>query len=206
MIENEKNLLEKAKNRDIGAFEVLIEGCRKKVYNISLRFLGNQEDALDISQEVFIKIFRTLESFKGNSSFDTWVYRITVNLCLDEIRKRKNKNVISIDESFSSEDGDFKKQFDDRSPGPDVLAERKETKRMIEDAVNSLSEEHRTAIILRDIQGFSYEEVARLTDCPEGTVKSRINRARQALRNILFGKKELLEGKYVKQYGEEGWK
>lgn len=206
MVENEKNLLEKAKNRDIEAFEVLIEGCRKKVYNISLRFLGNQEDAMDISQEVFIKIFRSLESFKGNSSFDTWVYRMTVNLCLDELRKRKNKNVISIDESFPSEDGDFKKQFDDKSPGPDVLAERKETKRIIEDAVNSLNEEHRTAIILRDIQGFSYEEVARLINCPEGTVKSRINRARQALRNILFGKKELLEGKYVKQYGEEGWK
>lgn len=89
MLDNERYLVEKAKSGDKKAFDAMFDGCGKKVYNIALRMMGNSEDALEISQEVFIKIFKSLKSFKGDASFSTWVYRITVNVCLDEIRKRK---------------------------------------------------------------------------------------------------------------------
>ena len=198
MSDNEILLLKKARNGDVEAFEKLIEGCQKKVFNIALRMLGNYDDASELSQEVFIKIFKSLGNFKEHSSFYTWVYRITSNACLDEIRKRNNCKVISLDEPVNLNDNDVKPQVEDHRPTPDMEAEKKEMKKIINDAIKSLPEEHRIVIILRDIQGFSYEEISKIVSCPEGTVKSRINRARQSLKEILKVKKELFEESYVK--------
>jgi RNA polymerase sigma-70 factor, ECF subfamily len=198
MSDSEKLLLEKSKAGDIAAFEQLIECYQRKIYNIALRIVGNYDDANDLAQEVFIRIYKSIGNFKQQSSFSTWIYRITTNVCLDDIRKRKNRKVISLDEEIKLDDGEMKRQIVSDDPLPEDMAEKSEMRKIVNDAINRLSEEHRIVIVLRDIQGFSYEEIAQIVKCPEGTVKSRINRARQVLKNILQTKRELLCEEYVK--------
>jgi RNA polymerase sigma-70 factor (ECF subfamily) len=194
----EKELVEMARAGDVKAFELLIEGCEKKVFNIAYRMIANYEDASELAQEVFIKAFKSIGKFKGDSLFSTWIYKITTNVCLDEIRKRKNRKVISLDENIVYEGNEIKRQLKDEEPGPEIKAESNEIKKAVKESINELPEDYKTVIILRDIQGFSYEEIARIISCPEGTVKSRINRARQALKKILEHKRELLSEEYVK--------
>lgn len=199
MSDNERLLLERARSGDIEAFELLVEGYQKKVFNIALRMLGNHDDAYDLAQEVFIRIYKSIKNFKEQSTFSTWIYRITTNVCLDELRKRKNKNnIVSLDEEVKLDDSEVKRQVEDDRPLPEAIVEKAELKEIVTDAIKKLKDEHKIAIVLRDIQGFSYEEIARIIKCPEGTVKSRINRARQALKEILEEKRELLSGHYVK--------
>ena len=198
MSNHEQVLLERSKAGDIAAFEMLIEAYQKKIYNLAYRIIGNYDDAGDLAQEALIRVFKSIASFKEQSSFSTWVYRITTNVCLDEIRKRKNKKTLSLDEEIHAEEGEMKRQIMSSDPQPDELAEKEELRRVVSDAINSLPEDHRLVITLRDIQGLSYDEIALVLNCPEGTVKSRINRARQALKKVLSGKRELLNEEYVK--------
>lgn len=195
---NEQLLLEKAKAGDTAAFEELIDSYLKKIFNLAYRIIGDYDDAADLAQDALIRIFRSISGFKEQSSFSTWVYRITTNVCLDEIRKRKNKKVLSLDEEIHMEDGDLKRQIMSDDPQPDEVAETEELRSIINNAISSLPEDQRIVISLRDIQGLSYEEISEVLDCPVGTVKSRINRSRQALKNVLSTKRELLYGDYVK--------
>lgn len=198
MSENEKLLLERAKKGEVEAFELLIERYQKKVFNIALKMLGNHDDASELAQEAFIKIYKSIKGFKEESSFSTWVYRIATNVCLDELRKRKNRKLTYLDEVIQSEDGDLKREIADQGLSPDAIAEQKELKRALNQAILSLSEEHRVVLIMRDLHGMTYEEIAKVTKCPEGTVKSRINRARLSLKETLYKNKELFSEKYVK--------
>lgn len=195
---DEQILLKKSQEGDIHAFEQLIESYQKRVFNIAYRIIGSYDDANELAQEVFIKVYRSLVKFKGQSTFSTWIYSITKNVCYDELRKRKNKKVVYIDEDVKYDNSEIQRQIEDDRPQPDEIAEKNEIKRIIHEAISELSEEHRVAIVLRDIQGFSYEEISKILECPEGTVKSRINRARQSLKNILKKNKELLNEYYVK--------
>lgn len=178
---------------DTRAFEELVAQYQNKVYALSFRYMGNEEDAYDMAQEAFIKAFRSLRSFKGNSSFSTWLYRITTNVCLDELRRRKRKiSPISLDEPVATRDGDeVEKEIADTSLSADILYEQKEFSQYINDLLNEMKPEHKTAIVLRDVMGFSYEEIAEVLNCSMGTVKSRISRAREALRKKLTSR-ELL--------------
>lgn len=198
MSENEKLLLERAKKGEVEAFELLIERYQRKVFNIALKMLGNHDDASELAQEAFIKIYKSIKGFKEESSFSTWVYRIATNVCLDELRKRKNRKLTYLDEVIQSEDGDLKREIADQGLSPDAIAERKELKHALNQAILSLSEEHRVVLIMRDLHGMTYEEIAKITKCPEGTVKSRINRARLSLKEALYKNKELFSEKYVK--------
>ncbi|MCX7921299.1 MAG: sigma-70 family RNA polymerase sigma factor [Clostridia bacterium] len=198
MSDKEKYLLLKSKNGDIEAFEELIEAYQRKVFNMALRMIGNHDDASELAQEVFIRVYKSIKSFKEESSFSTWIYRITSNVCLDELRRRKNKKVISLDEDIKAEDGDIKRQVEDDKPTPDMVVENKEMRKAVNDAINTLSADHRMVVVMRDIQGLSYDEIAKVLKCPEGTVKSRINRARQELKQILKSKRELFNSEYVK--------
>lgn len=198
MSDKEKHLLRMAKSGDVEAFEQLIEGYQRKIFNIAFRMLGNYDDAGDMAQEVFIRMYKSISSFKEQSSLSTWIYRITTNVCLDELRKRKNRKITYIDEEIRLDDGDVKRQMENEGPSPEDYAETNEIKKVVRDAILQLPEEYRIIIVLRDIQGFSYEEIAAILKCPEGTVKSRISRARHALGNILVSKKELLIDDYVK--------
>ncbi|MDD4494047.1 MAG: sigma-70 family RNA polymerase sigma factor [Eubacteriales bacterium] len=191
-------LLKRSKSGQMDAFESLIKEHQKRVYNIALRMLGNPEDAYDAAQEVFLRVYKSLHGFKGQSSFSTWIFRITKNVCLDELRKRNRRNFISIDKEIEYGDGSVQMQIEDERPTPEEAAERAELSNNIKDAISMLPEQHRILIILRDIQNFSYEEIAGILQIPDGTVKSRINRARSALREIINGSKELFNVEYVK--------
>ena len=198
MSNQEELLLEKSKAGDVEAFEKLIEIYQKKIFNLAYRMIGNFDDANDLAQETFIRVFRSIASFKGQSAFSTWIYRITTNVCLDELRKRKNKKEMSLDAEIQLEDGEMKRQIMSDDPLPDEVAERDEIRSIVSGAIDSLPEDQRLVITLRDIQGLSYDEIADVLDCPSGTVKSRINRARQALKNVLLTKRELFNEEYVK--------
>jgi RNA polymerase sigma-70 factor (ECF subfamily) len=198
MSTSEQILLERSKAGDIAAFEMLIEAYQKKIFNLAFRMIGNYDDAGDLAQEALIRVYKSIAGFKAQSSFSTWIYRITTNVCLDEIRKRKNKKVLSLDEEIHVEDGEMQRQIESDDPLPEEVFEREELRQIVGDAIASLPEEQRTVLTLRDLQGLSYEEIADILDCPGGTVKSRINRARQALKNALLTKRELLDEEYVK--------
>ncbi|WP_244272759.1 RNA polymerase sigma factor [Natronincola peptidivorans] len=178
----EKLLIVKAKNGDIESFELLISAYQKRAFNIAYRVLGNIEDANDVTQEALIKVYKSIHNFKGNSSFSTWLYSIVNNACIDFIRKNKKVKLLYIDKQ--EEDG-YQKEIPDEINTPECLFEKNEVKRMIHDAINQLNYEQRTIIVLRDIQGFSYQEIGEILNISEGTVKSRINRARNNLKILI---------------------
>lgn len=182
---DENKLVNKAVKGDNSAFEALMEKHMGIIYNIALRMTANQDDAEDMTQEIMIKIFRSLGSFKGNSKFSTWIYRVAVNTCLDELKKKKNKKHLSLDAEISGDDGENQIEIKDDSPSPEKLAEQNELRDIVAAAVKLLSDEHRAVIVLRDIRGMSYSEIAGILGCSDGTVKSRISRARAQLKMIL---------------------
>ena len=151
--------------------------------------MPSAEDAKDVSQNVLIKIYNNLSNFKGDSLFSTWIYRITVNTCIDEIRKYKRKNEVSIDD----EDKGVGRNIQDPALSPEQNIIASEGLNAILEAVKELPEEYSTVITLRDIQGFAYSEIAEITDCSLGTVKSRISRARGKLKELLLKKGERYE-------------
>jgi len=179
---DERELIKKAQSGDVDAFEEIVKLYEKRVYSLALRMTQNPQDAFDASQEVFIKIYNFLPSFKWESSFYTWVYRITVNKCIDINRKLKRQRTFSID----AQDEDSP-AFDipDEVHSPESRYGKKEAMEAVMKALDKLSDEHKAVIILRDIKGLSYLEIADVVDCSEGTVKSRISRAREKLREIL---------------------
>jgi len=159
-----------AKRGDPAAFEELVREHERKIFNLCFNTMGNAEDAADMAQETLLKAWRALERFDGRSGLGTWLYRIAVNTCLDELRRRRNRSSVSMqslaEKGWEPEDdsGDF--------------VERSIQRDEVRSALQQLPEEYRTVLILRDIQGFSYDEIASILECPVGTVRSRLNRAR----------------------------
>lgn len=188
----EKELLRRSKEGHVSSFEELISVHQQKVYNIALRMLANEQDAFDASQEVFIKVYKNLDKFQENSSFSTWLYRITTNTCLDMIRKNKDKkNDISIDSQVEFEDGEASFQLEDKNADVEEEILKKERRQALYEAIQQLNDEHKKMIVLRELQGMSYQEIAEITGANIGTVKSKINRARISLKNSLLKYKEL---------------
>lgn len=185
MSDVEKMLIKRCIKGDIDAFEKLIESHQKRAYNIALRILKNPDDAMDISQEAFIKVFKSIKSFKFQSSFSTWLYRIISNTCIDFLRKNKNE-VYSIDNPIQTDEGNIKRQFEDQGNTTEEMFNKKMTKELVHNAIDELEDQHRVIVILRDIEGFSYSEIADILGCTLGTVKSRISRARDNLKNIIL--------------------
>jgi len=192
-LQNEHIYIRKAKNGDMAAFEFLVTAHEKKIYNMAYRYTGNVQDAEDITQEVFLRVFRSLSGFKEESSFSTWIYRITSNVCIDYSRKKPGKtgNLISID---STDEEGHEIQIRGEAFSPEEEYDKREIREAIADAILKLPDNHRQAIILRDINGLSYDEIAKILDISEGTVKSRIARARGQLCKILTGKGNFFEG------------
>lgn len=170
---------------DQQAFEELIRPHEKKVYNIALKLVKNEHDAYDLAQEALLKVYKALENFEYKSNFSTWLYRITYNTCLDFLRKEKKNWQVSLDEE--KEDG-VKLEIEDKSPTPEIAFEAKMTRQMISEAMDELDEVQRAVVVLRDVEGLSYDEIAALTDLNIGTVKSRINRGRTKLKALLMEK------------------
>lgn len=167
-------------------YEALVSTYEKLVYNISLRYTGgNCADAEDITQEVFLKMWRSLSTFKWESSFNTWMYRITQNTCLDWVRRSQKEQTVSL--SYEDDDNGEEKEVElvDPEPLPEDTAERREQIALLRRSIDSLPESQRQVVLLRDIEGYSYGQIAEMLSLEEGTVKSRLNRARAALKNIL---------------------
>lgn len=185
-------LIRKSKKGDIDAFEELIRNYQKKSYNISLKMLKNPEDAMDVSQEALIKVYKSIKNFENKSSFSTWMYRIVVNTCLDFIKKNK-KNLLYLDKPIETEEGNIKMEVIDDYNTPENILEKKLTKKLVRDSINMLKDEYKSIIILRDMEGFSYEEISKILDIPIGTVKSRIKRARDNLKIIIINSEQYFE-------------
>lgn len=182
--DEEQVLIGRVLDGDPASFEPLVLDNQKNVYNLALRMTNNAEDALDISQEVFIKAYASLASFRGESRLGFWLYRLTYNMCIDLRRKKKRENSTSITYvDDSGEENDL--EIPDLRQLPEDEAERSELRQAIRDAMDSLSPEHRNMLLLREISGMSYTEIAQVLDLNEGTVKSRLARARIKLAEIL---------------------
>jgi RNA polymerase sigma-70 factor (ECF subfamily) len=182
---SEEALISSCRGGNPQAFEALVALYEKKAFNLALRMTGSMEDAEDITQEAFIKVYTGLRQFRGDAAFSTWLFRIVSNMCLDELRKRRRRAALSIDEPIQQPDGEIVRQLTDSRADPQGTAESNDLKSLVQQAILRLSADHRLIVVLRDLQGFSYEEIAGMLECSLGTVKSRLSRARAALRGAL---------------------
>ena len=182
--EQEYLIVQRVLEGDTNAFEELVLEYEKKVYNVALRMLNNSEDAADMTQEAFIKAYNSLSGFRGDSKFSVWLTRIVSNLFLDFMRSRNRRPTVSL--SMEDEDGeDVQLDIADTSQSPEQLLERSLTRESVRRGLQSLPEDYREILLLREIQGLSYDEIAAALDIEVGTVKSRIFRGRKKLCDYL---------------------
>jgi len=181
-VTEEKVWIQRAQKGDAAAFEQLVTAYERKVYALALRSTGSEADAADLTQEVFLRAWRSLNSFRGDSTVSTWLYRITMNICIDFSRKKSLQLV-----PLADEEGNELPLPDRRTANsPEAALENQELSRELNTALKQLTPEHRQAILLRDVSGLTYQEIGRMLALEEGTVKSRLARARRNLRNILI--------------------
>ena len=180
-------IFKRAQKGDPEAFEKLISAYEKNIYNLALKLMCHREDAMDMTQNAILRIYRSLSKFRGESSLSTWIYRITTNVCLDELRKRKNK-IVSMEQL--AEKG---MMLADDAFSPQRSAEASQIQAIVNDAIASLDEQSRAVVILRDVKGLSYQEISEILQCEMGTMKSRLNRARAKLAKQLEPYKELFQ-------------
>lgn len=187
MTELERTLLRRLRDRDERAFRELLEGYRDRVYNITYRMLGNRAEAEDVAQEVFITVFKTIDSFREESKFSTWLYRVAVNHCKNRIKylaRRHDRDRDELDENSQPANGAISAHLL-RTPQPDRALEGVQMEVILQKAIESLDDDHRIVVVLRDVEDLSIEEICEITGLPDGTVKSRLHRARLALRKKL---------------------
>jgi len=187
MFNTEPELLKRALKGDGDAFGDLIRKYENFVYNTVYHAIGNRDDAFDVSQEVFIKAYRALKNFRGDCKFSTWLYKIAMNASKDYIRDKSKHRTVSLsdwtDDDISMKPPEIIEEA--VTANPEESYERDEQRDAVRKAIANLSEDHRNVIVLRDIEGYSYEEIAEMLDIEAGTVKSRINRARNAVKENL---------------------
>lgn len=183
---DDQALVEACRQGDRQAFRLLTQRYQRKVYSIAYGFLRNPEDALDVVQESFIKVHRYLHNFEGNSSFYTWLYRIVTNLCIDHIRKNRRHKELEFDDGLRHDD-DGDTAYVPPSPlgDPASLVQRREILEAVQDGLQHLSDKHRAVIVMRELQGMSYEEMARTMGCSKGTIMSRLFHARRNMQRLL---------------------
>lgn len=184
--DNDLVLIERAKSGDKASFEALVLKYQDRVYNICRYMLGSAAEAEDAAQDAFIKAFKNLSTFTPAPGFSAWITRIAVNTCLDYKRKPSHIAVIRT----SAEGGEYELEAASNDPGPEGALQLKETGTLIERAIGRLSEKLRAVIVLSEIEGLSYEEMARALDISIGTVKSRLSRAREELKRLLERSRE----------------
>lgn len=182
---SEEQLIRRAQQGDNSAFEQLLLAHQKKVYNLCLRMAANPDDALDLSQEAFIKAWRTLGQYQFEASFSTWLFRLTSNVCIDFLRRKKRRQETSLTENYDDRDEGAELSLPDCAPLPEQQAITNETKIELARAMGQLAPDHREILQLRVVEDLPYEQIADILGVRVGTVKSRLARARLSLRKIL---------------------
>jgi len=186
-------LVERCRRNDEAAFSEVVERYKNKVYHYIYRMVGSSDDAEDLTQEVFLRMYASLDSFRSQASLSTWLFRIAGNLCIDHFRRSKKRraDAFSLDEPVGSESGDFGEgashEVADFSYEPHRLLENAELGVQVQKALAQIPEKLRAVIVLHDMEDLPYEEIAQIVGCPLGTVKSRLFNARQQLRQKLSG-------------------
>ena len=179
-------LVEKTVSGDIAAFDGLVLKYQDRIFNIAYRMLGSYEEAKDAVQEALVNVYRSLGNFRKESSFYTYLCQVVINLCKNKLRKlAQGSKTISMDAPINLEDDEVRMQIPDAADDPRQELDRKDKKARIQDAINSLDEEHKSVVVLRDIEEMSYEDIAQALDLNIGTVKSKLHRARQVLKEKL---------------------
>lgn len=176
------------KKGDVDAFEVLVKKHQRRMLNIAYRMIGNYEEACEIVQDAFVSAYRNLKGFKGKSKFSTWLYTIVMNLSKNRLKQLKtqlHREKFSIDNPILTNNGQIKVEPASSEPSALEKLEKRDVQQKVQGCINSLDDEFREVLILRDIQGFSYGEISDLLKAPEGTVKSRLFRAREAVKDCL---------------------
>ena len=180
----DKALVRQAQNGDMLAFEELVARHRDKIYARAYSMMRNEEEAVDLSQEAWVKAWQRLAQFQGDSSFATWLTRIVINLCLDQIRRQKRRRAESI-EAMDEESGGVERQMEIVVTNPTERLERGELRARIDEAMKKLSHEHRTVLVLCEFEEMEYKEIAKTMECSIGTVMSRLFYARRKLASLL---------------------
>lgn len=186
----ERRLLRRLRERDEGAFREMVELYQNRVFNLLFRMIGNHEEAEDLAQEVFVTVFKSIDQFRGDAKFSTWLYRVAANHCKNRIKylaRRHDRDTTEyndITEREASAQGGAPATHG-HVARPDRVLEGLELERVVQAAIADLDEDHRLVVVLRDIEELSYEEIGQITGLPEGTVKSRLHRARLALKEKL---------------------
>ena len=194
MADEERRLVEVAQRGDVESFNELVRLFEGRVYTLCYRMLGDAESAADAAQDAFFSAFRNLKSFRGGS-FRSWMLRIATNTCYDVLRVRKRRPSVSLDIDADDESASSPLQIADSAESPDDFAQRRELAAAIQQGLTELPDEQRIVLILSDIQGLAYEEIAQITNSNLGTVKSRLSRGRARLREVLKAG-ELLPTRY----------
>ncbi len=181
---DDKSLVQAAQKGDMGAFEELVARHRDKIYARAYSMMRNEEEAIDLSQEAWVKAWQRLKQFQGESSFGTWMTRIVINLCLDQLRRHKRQRAESI-EAMDEESGGVERHMPVVTVNPTEGLERVELRQRIDQALSQLSSAHRTAIVLCEFEGMEYKEIAKAMECSIGTVMSRLFYARRKMAALL---------------------
>ncbi|WP_328597361.1 sigma-70 family RNA polymerase sigma factor [Heliobacterium mobile] len=200
-----KSLVMRAQKGDLSAFEQLVLAYQSRIYSLALNLTSNADDAQDLSQEVFIRAYSALGTFRLEADFGTWLHRIAVNTWINMQRKHKKVTYISLDEPVHNGESDMSREVAAATERPDELYEEKEFREQVRTVLKELTDEHRTVLVLREVYGYSYDEVAQMLNCTLGTVKSRLNRAKQAFKDKLTSMSEQLgnipaKGRQVSKY------
>ncbi len=197
--EEEAKIIRAVIDGNTNAFEDLVLEYQKQVYHITLKMTGNEEDAFDLSQETFLKAYRSLSAFRGEAGFGSWLYRMAANLCIDFLRKKKRRGtekIVSLDED--AEEGRRPPELPDLRYEPQSALEKKETREKVQEGLRRLPQEQRLILVMRDVEGFSYQEISDALKIELGTVKSRIYRARAHLARLLTE-----DGNFLKEPASE---
>ncbi len=176
MVTADGALIERSQQGDLHAFDLLMAEHEDHVYHLAYRITGNPQDAQDAAQETFMKAYRALPRYRHEASFHTWLYRIATNAALDMVRRRAQASSVSLEDVTPAA----------QTGGPEDEVQRREVQRRVHAALATLPPDHRAIVLLRDLQGFAYTEIAAILRIPVGTVRSRLSRAREALRPLLM--------------------
>lgn len=190
---NDSVLIRQCQEGDRSAFDALVKQYEGKAYQYAHRLTRDSDEAADIVAEAFVRVYNAIGNFRSQSAFGTWLYRILTNCYLDQRKRDKSRFHTSLESTMQLESGEVERQIEDTAMGPDEEAERSAREAAVQDALSQLPEYQRAMLVMYHVENLSYEEIAEALDLPLGTVKSRLNRARMALRDLLSGEMELFQ-------------